>query len=143
MHHLALSPSLVHVTDDGQVRISGLGVAGTYLGQDRDQLAAGRIDTVLLVRLLYLALTGRWPVGEDAPADQLRPAPTIGGGPGAPSSLNGDVPADLDSLCVRTLGPDVDGPLTPSELIRELAPWRDIEPGALTARERNSLKTAD
>ena len=134
VHHLALSPSLVHVTDDGQVRISGLGVAGTYLGRERDQLAAGRIDTVLLVRLLYLALTGRWPVGEDAPAEELRPAPTIGGGPVAPSSLNGDVPADLDSLCVRTLGPDVDGPLTPSELIRELAPWRDIEPDTLTAR---------
>lgn len=131
VHHLALSPTLLHVTDDGQVRISGLGIAGTYLGQDRDQVAAARIDTVHLVRLLYLALTGRWPATEDTPAEQLAPAPTIGGGPVAPSSLNGDVPADLDSLCLRTLGPEVDGPLTPKDLIRELAPWRDIEPEAL------------
>src|SRR5690606_22659351 len=49
---------------------------------------------------------------------------TLGGVPVSPSSLRDDVPADLDALCHRTMTGQ--GPRTPSELIRELAPWRDI-----------------
>ncbi|WP_152188941.1 murein biosynthesis integral membrane protein MurJ [Georgenia satyanarayanai] len=133
VHHLVLLPSAVHVTADGQVRLGGLGVAAAYLGVDHDPLAAARVDTLGLVRLLYLALTGTWPEPDDGPelARQVPPAATVGGVLVAPRSLRDDVPADLDALCTRTFGGE--GPRTPSELIRELAPWRDINVEALTS----------
>ncbi|WP_454084522.1 murein biosynthesis integral membrane protein MurJ [Georgenia sp. Marseille-Q6866] len=133
VHHLVLLPSAVHVTADGQVRLGGLGVAAAYLGVDHDPLSAARVDTLGLVRLLYLALTGTWPEPDGGPelARQVPPAPLVGGVPVAPSSLRADVPADLDALCTRTFAGE--GPRTPSELIRELAPWRDINVEALTS----------
>ncbi|WP_230976469.1 MULTISPECIES: lipid II flippase MurJ [Georgenia] len=144
VHHLALTPAAVHVTGDGQVRLAGLGVAAAYLGIDLDPVSASQHDTLGLVRLLYLALTGTWPYPADGPdlAVQAPPARTVGGVPVAPSSLRDEVPADLDALCSRTMSGQ--GPRTPSELIRELAPWRDINvetlagdhpvwPGALAA----------
>ena len=133
VHHLVLLPSAVHVTADGQVRLGGLGVAAAYLGVDRDPLSAAGVDTLGLVRLLYLALTGTWPEPDDGPelARQVPAAAVVGGVPVAPSSLRDDVPADLDALCTRTFAGE--GPRTPSELIRELAPWRDINVEALTS----------
>ena len=134
VHHLALFPSSVYVTEDGQVRLVGLGVVSAYLGIELDPVAAAYADTVGLVRLLYLALTGTWPVPAgavlDPPAD-VPGAPTVGGVPVAPSSLRAEVPADLDALCTHTFSGR--GPRTPSELIRELAPWRDINVDALTS----------
>src|SRR5690606_15418939 len=67
VHHLVLLPSAVHVTADGQVRLGGLGVAAAYLGVDHDPLSAARVDTLGLVRLLYLALTGTWPEPDGGP----------------------------------------------------------------------------
>ncbi|PYF96279.1 murein biosynthesis integral membrane protein MurJ [Georgenia satyanarayanai] len=133
VHHLVLLPSAVHVTADGQVRLGGLGVAAAYLGVDHDPLSAARTDTVGLVRLLYLALTGTWPEPDDGPrlARQVPAAEVAGGVPVAPSSVHDDVPADLDALCTRSFAGE--GPRTPSELIRELAPWRDINVEALTS----------
>ncbi len=133
VHHLVLLPSAVHVTADGQVRLGGLGVAAAYLGVDHDPLSAARVDTLGLVRLLYLALTGTWPEPDDGPelARQVPAAELAGDVPVPPSSLRDDVPADLDALCVRTFAGE--GPRTPSELIRELAPWRDINVEALTS----------
>ena len=126
VHHLVLVPSSVHVTADGQVRLSGLGVAAAYLGIDLDPVTAAQRDTLGLVRLLYLALTGTWVFPTDGPELPVRVAAarTLGGVPVSPSSLRDDVPADLDALCHRTMTGQ--GPRTPSELIRELAPWRDI-----------------
>ncbi|WP_324653281.1 murein biosynthesis integral membrane protein MurJ [Georgenia sp. H159] len=135
VHHLVLTPSAVHVTTDGQVRLGGLGVAAAYLGLDLDPLAAAQEDTLGLVRLLYLALTGAWPRpagGPDLP-EQVPPAPVVAGSPVAPSALHADIPADLEALCTRTLTSPNQGPRTPSELIRELAPWRDINVEALTS----------
>ncbi|WP_413451708.1 lipid II flippase MurJ [Georgenia phoenicis] len=133
VHHLLLLPSAVHVTADGQVRLGGLGVAAAYLGIDQDPISAAQVDTLGLVRLLYLALTGTWPEPDDGPelAAQVPAAPVVAGVPVAPSSLRDGVPADLGALCTRSFAGE--GPRTPSELIRELAPWRDINVEALTS----------
>lgn len=131
VHHLVLGPSAVSVTADGQVRLAGIGIAAAYLGIELDPLAAAQQDTDGLVRLLYLALTGTWPApadGRQLPA-QVPAAALVGGTPVAPSSLRPDVPDDLDALCRRTFAGE--GPHTPSELIRELAPWLDINVEAL------------
>ncbi|WP_164737185.1 murein biosynthesis integral membrane protein MurJ [Georgenia sp. SYP-B2076] len=117
VRHLALRPPNVHLTPDGQVLVTGLGVDAALRGNldpDESPLEATRRDAVDLVRLLYLAMTGLWP------------SPAEDGGAPAPSELRADVPADLDDLCVRTLVEDA-GPRSTGELIRELAPWVDVE----------------
>jgi murein biosynthesis integral membrane protein MurJ len=132
VHHLALRPSAVHVTPDGGVLVTGLALDGELLGHDLSGAkATSRADTVGLVSLLYLALTGRWPAqSELLPFDGAEAAPMVDGSPVAPSELTPGVPNDLDTLCVVTLGPDDDGPHSPAELVRELEPWGPIKAGA-------------
>lgn len=129
VHHLALRPTSLHVTDEGAVLVSGLGMdgelAGTGLGDAR---STTRADTVALVGLLYLALTGRWPAPPGAPLGDAAPAPVVAGAPVPPADLVPGVPNDLDTLCTVTLGPHDDGPHSPAELVRELEPWGDVDP---------------
>ena len=134
VHHLALRPSAVHVTPDGSVLVSGLAMDGELLGRaGGDAKTTSRADTVGLVALLYLALTGRWP---DTPAVLAGPAgvsvaPAVAGAPVPPAELSPAVPNDLDTLCAVTLGPHDDGPHSPGELVRELEPWGAVDPDAL------------
>ncbi len=129
VHHLALRPSAVHVTPDGGVRVSGLAMDGELVGhEERDAKATSRADTVGLVALLYLGLTGRWPdVPRLGPAAGATVAPAVGGNPVPPAELSPAVPNDLDTLCVVTLGPHDDGPHSPGELVRELEPWGPVD----------------
>ena len=83
VHHLALRPAAVHVTPDGSVVVSGLAMDGELLERPHgDAKSTTRADTVGLVALLYLALTGRWP---DLPAararSRARVAPAVAGAP--------------------------------------------------------------
>jgi peptidoglycan biosynthesis protein MviN/MurJ (putative lipid II flippase) len=131
VHHLALRPSAVHVTPAGAVVVSGLAVDGELTGEGpRDARSTTRTDAVALVALLYLALTGRWPSPDGAPAHGMAPAPLMAGDPIAPAEISPGVPNDLDTLCTVTLGPNDDGPHSPAELVRELEPW-----GTITAIE--------
>ncbi|GIG28672.1 protein kinase family protein [Cellulomonas marina] len=131
VHHLALRPSVLHVTTTGRVLLTGLALDGVLLDQpDGDARATARADAVGLVRLLYTALTGRWP-GDEASAGGLPPAPLVEGRPVPPADLVPDVPNDLDTLCAVTLGPHDDGPWTPAELVRDLEPWGEIRATAL------------
>lgn len=130
VHHLALRPSVVHVTDDGRIVVSGLGLDAGLLGVvARDAHLTTRADTVGLVRLLYAALTGHWVADPAVPdlAVALRAAPADDEGtPVAPADLVDGVPGDLDTLCAVTLGRNDDGPHSPGELVRELEPWGAI-----------------
>jgi murein biosynthesis integral membrane protein MurJ len=132
VHHLALRPSVVHITPDDRVLLTGLALDGALLGQGLgDARSTTRADTIGLVRLLYATLTGRWPVS----AQDLIPstgngtlpaAPITGDAPVPPGDLVAGIPADLDTLCVVTLGSHDDGPHSPAELVRELEPWGEI-----------------
>jgi hypothetical protein len=121
LHHLRLTPRSVIVCRDGTVKISGTAVEAAAAGLEPDHAAtASRVDAVSLVALLYSGLTGRWPLGDAG----FPPAPRgEGGGPVPPADLVPGVPNDLDTLCVVTLGAVDDGPRSPAELVRELAPW--------------------
>ncbi len=119
VHHLALRPEAVHLTPEGQVMVTGLGVDAAQRGRDAgDYWASSRADAVALVALLYRALTGVEPDGATSPRE-LRP----------------DIPADLERLCVATFttthgptGPHDGGPHSPAELIKALVPWEDLHP---------------
>lgn len=126
VHHLALRPSAIAVSDDGRVLVSGLALDATLLTRSRgDARTTSRTDATDLVRLVYAALTGHWPGPGDA-ADGLPTAPERDGVPVPPAELAADVPADLNTLCSVTLGRDDDGPLSPADLVRELEPWGEI-----------------
>ncbi len=145
VHHLALRPSTIHVTPAGGVVVSGLAVDGE-LGDHGlgDARSTTRADTVALVSLLYLGLTGRWPSPTGAPMHGAAPAPMLSGRPIAPAEITPGVPNDLDTLCTVTLGPNEDGPHSPAELVRELEPWGTItatEPAP--ARVRKPSREAD
>ena len=135
VHHLALRPSVLHLTSDNHVLLTGLAVDGALLGKGLgDARSTTRADTVGLVALLYAALTGRWP-GANFAADQsegpnvtrLPAAPVLGGVPVAPTELVAGIPNDLDTLCAVTLGSHDDGPHSPAELVLELEPWGNIQ----------------
>ncbi|WP_456786130.1 protein kinase family protein [Cellulomonas sp. P5_C5] len=131
VHHLALRPSVLHVSPDGRVLVGGLALDAALLGDaGGDARSTTRADAVGLVRLLYAALTGLWPADPRAPqtpgGETLPPAPIVNGAPVAPADLVPGVPNDLDTLCVVTLGPNDDGPHSPGELVRELEPWGEI-----------------
>lgn len=135
VHHLALRPSIVHVSPDGRVLLSGLALDAALRGEATgDARATTRADTVGLVRLLYTALTGLWPADPRQPwptGDGPAQAPLHEGSPVPPVELAPGVPADLDTLCAVTLGPYEDGPHSPGELVRELEPWGELAPELL------------
>ncbi|WP_372593484.1 murein biosynthesis integral membrane protein MurJ, partial [Actinotalea sp.] len=129
VHHLALRPTTVHISPTGVV-VSGLGIDGELrehgLGDAR---STTRADTVALVALLYVALTGRRPGSPDGPWA----APVVGGTMVPPAELVPGVPNDLDTLCAVTLGPHDDGPHSPAELVRDLEPWGPVDHAELDA----------
>ncbi|CAM3719941.1 murein biosynthesis integral membrane protein MurJ [Occultella aeris] len=137
VHHLHLRPGSLLVGERGVV-LTGLAVDAAQLGIDGgDARTAARTDSVDLVALLYTALTGTWP-GEPARAGGLPLAPRHGGAPVPPGDVVEGIPHDLDTLCSVTFGPHEDGPYTPGELVRDLAPWDDLDPSVLAA-----ARTAD
>ena len=80
VHHLALRPTVLHVTPEDRVLLTGLALDGALLGQGLgDARSTTRADTVGLVRLLYAALTGRWPTldGEDRCLSILSVSPPV------------------------------------------------------------------
>ncbi|WP_460980178.1 murein biosynthesis integral membrane protein MurJ, partial [Pseudactinotalea suaedae] len=131
VHHLALRPSSILLTPEGQVRVLGLGTDAAWHGIDLgDAQAAARRDALGLVHLLYAALTGTWPGGPGA-ADGLPAAPEHDDGIVPAGDVVPNVPNDLDTLCAVTMGEHDDGPFTPGELVADLAPWGEIDVTAL------------
>ncbi|NNG38443.1 hypothetical protein HJ588_04030 [Flexivirga sp. ID2601S] len=122
LHHLRLTPHDIVRSPDGAVSVLGLPTDAALAGTDDvSSDEASRIDTVALVEIAYAGLTSRWPGDEPVPGllDAERRAD---GELPAPSELAPGVPGDLDTLCRTTLGAD-EGPRTPGELARQLAPW--------------------
>jgi hypothetical protein len=136
LHHLRLTPRSVIVCYDGTVKVVGTAVEAAAAGLEPAHAAtANRVDAVGLVGLLYSGLTGRWPMGDAG----FPPAPrTEGGGPVPAADLVPGVPNDLDTLCVVTLGAADDGPRSPTELVRQLAPWPSAAEAPLRAAARRA-----
>ncbi len=126
LHHLRLTPDSLLLSRDSAVTVTGTAVEAAAHGTEtEDSAAADRADAVALVAVLYAALTGLWPRDDPGGADAggLPEAPRVEGLPVPPADLVAAVPNDLDTLCSVTLGGHDDGPRSPAELARELAPW--------------------
>ncbi len=101
--HGRLRPSNVVVGDDGEVRITGLGIDAVLAGIDPvaqgDPVAA---DLNGIGSILYACLTTRWPEGD---FENLQGAPQVDGRALPPSRVLSDVPESLDDFCERTVIP--------------------------------------
>ncbi len=93
----AVHPSLVRVNFDGQVRLSHV-IAHGNAQPDQDIRAIGG--------LLYLMLTGTWPLPAADGAPSLPAAPTRLGRERPAAEVNPQIPAALSALADRTLHPD-------------------------------------
>ncbi|MBK5248203.1 MAG: murein biosynthesis integral membrane protein MurJ, partial [Actinomycetales bacterium] len=143
VHHLRLRPSVLHRTDDGAVLLTGLAIDAAQAGvEGRDARATARADSIGLVSLLYTALTGTWP-GDPQLAGGVPLASRHGDVPTPPGDVVDGVPHDLDTLCAVTFGPHDDGPFTPAELIRDLAPWDDVEVTPIPAAPTSAALPAE
>jgi eukaryotic-like serine/threonine-protein kinase len=96
--HLCLTPDLVWRNRWGEVKLSGLGTAAALAGAQEDDPALA--DARGLARLLYAALTGRWPGPEQT---GLPAAEYSGDRPDSPGQLRVGIPADIDALTCRAL----------------------------------------
>lgn len=122
LRHLALTPHEIVRGKDGSVYVLGTATESALAGSDDLPPAeASRQDTVGLVRVLYSALTGKWP-GEHEVRGVPQAARNSDGDVSPVTSLRRNVPKDLNSLCLAVLGDDA-GPRTPGELATLLAPW--------------------
>ena len=137
LHHLQLTPHDIVTSPDGAVSVLGLPTDAALAGADElSSEDASRADTVALVQIAYAGLTGYWPGDDPVPGvpDVSRRAD---GELPAPSELASGVPGDLDALCRTTLGAD-EGPRTPGELARQLAPWSSERVTSSTRRTTGS-----
>lgn len=101
MYHQRLSPHQVLLKQSGAVRIVGLGVAAALdPPDDGDGQAREQRDVYDLGRLLYAALTSRWPGGF---TDGLEAAPTEHGRLLRPRQVRAGISRDVDTVCDRIL----------------------------------------
>ncbi|MGQ0625317.1 MAG: protein kinase family protein [Sporichthyaceae bacterium] len=98
--HLRLQPDTVLITPAGQVKILGLCVEAALHSTTATDPA--RADVRGLGRVLYAALTARWPEGE---AFGLPAAPFEHGAICTPRQVRAGVPDQMDSIVDRVLNP--------------------------------------
>lgn len=97
--HLRLEPSSVVVAPNGSVKVAGLATEAALHGApDADP---AQVDAAGIGRILYAALTGRWP---DAEEHGLPIAPRIDGKFASPRQVRPGVPRHLDAVVDRALG---------------------------------------
>ncbi len=103
--HLCIDPSTVVLTDDGAVRVRGLGTAAVLRGVHPGPDGAARDDTVGIGRVLYAALTARSTSDDGfSPATGLPQARRRDEGLPAPRQVRAGVSPLLDAITVRALG---------------------------------------
>lgn len=97
--HLLLRPASVLITADGGVKVAGLATDAAIHGAGPGDPA--EIDAAGIGRILYAALTGRWP---ESGEHGLPEAPRIDGRVASPRQVRPGVPRLLDEVADRALG---------------------------------------
>ena len=124
LHHQRLTPQHVLRTQYGDVKVRGLATLAALAGvDDVPDHEASREDAKGVVAIAYAGFTGLWPLPGDSGG--LDPAPRVANHVAAPSEIAASVPADLDALCRLTFAND-QGPTTPGDFARQVAPWSPI-----------------
>jgi len=101
LEHLCVDPTSVFITDDGAVRVRGLGTAAVLRGVHAGPSGAARDDTVGIGRILYAALTARSATEGPSP---LPTVPRVDDTVPAPRQVRAGVSPLLDAITVRALG---------------------------------------
>lgn len=97
--HRRLEPSSVVIAPNGSVKVAGLATeAALHSGPEGDP---AELDAAGIGRILYAALTGRWPAAD---GQGLPVAPRIEGRFASPRQVRPGVPRLLDEIVDRTLG---------------------------------------
>jgi eukaryotic-like serine/threonine-protein kinase len=140
LHGLSLTPSSVLFTATGAPRLVGIALAdhntrdatvagpdGQPLAPHADKVEQARLDAIGLARLLYAALSARWPGPPTESA--LPPALQTEGHLRTPRQVRGGVPREVDAVVAQAIGDDslLRGlsPITsPAEFAAALAPLR-------------------
>lgn len=130
-----LHPSLVRVNFDGQVRLSHV---LAYPGATTDQ------DIRAVGALLYLMLTGAYPLPQQGMSPPLPVAPTSGGRELPADEVRTDAPAGLAALAERTLHPDGAHGVRSAAAIAALLESVEVVPAAAagTAADEEPVLTA-
>jgi hypothetical protein len=130
--HLCLTPDSLRWTSGGGVKIVGLGIDAALAGVTADDPALA--DTLGLGKLLYAALTARWP-GGDWPS--LPPAPEIDGHPCSPRQARAGVPTGIDDVACQVLfqrtadgSPPVATPAMLATALNQVIPAPAVPPAA-------------
>ncbi|GAA4985858.1 protein kinase family protein [Actinopolymorpha pittospori] len=130
--HERLDPDSIVVTDTGSVKIVGLATQAALSGDGgatHSETDAQRIDALGLGRLLYAALTAKWPTG---PRSGLNAAPRAADGTLlSPRQCRAGVPRSLDEITERILSehPRHGSPLTtPREIATALTEVVGVTP---------------
>ncbi|MGH8774541.1 MAG: protein kinase family protein [Jiangellaceae bacterium] len=97
--HLQLRPACILITPSGGVKVAGLATEAVVHGPPPGD--PGEVDAAGIGRVLYAALTGRWPGGGER---SLPEAPRIDGRYASPRQVRPGVPRLLDEVADRTLG---------------------------------------
>jgi hypothetical protein len=121
--HLRIDPDTVLRTDAGQVKILGLCVDAALNGASAGDPTIS--DTRGLGRVLYAALTARWPEGE---AYGLPAAPYEQGHLCTPRQVLAGVPAALDEVTDRILNPEPRHHATPLRTPGDVATALELLP---------------
>ncbi len=129
--HLCLTPGSLRWAG-GEVKIAGLGIDAALAGVTADDPAL--TDTQSLGKLLYAALTARWPGGGWPP---LPPAPEVDGHLCAPRQVRAGVPGRIDEVCCQVLlpgrenghgGPPVTTPAVLAVALNRILPAPGVPP---------------
>ena len=102
--HGAINPATVLITATNQVKLRGLLVEATLVGDAPEAVEPEKryaADVLALGQVWYAALTGRWP----GPTDEygLVAAPSDGGQPYTPAQIRAAVPKQVDAAVCRAL----------------------------------------
>ena len=98
--HGRLRPGSVLISDNGEVRVRGVGVEAVLRGCDPNADDPALSDVNAVGGLLYACVTGRWPYGD---VEGVAAAPEIGGATPLPSRVSPSVRSSVDILCARSV----------------------------------------